>query len=55
MNAEVLLCIDEECAQHPELIGLRGENLLSQPWLTVRTTAQEARALAARSAAIDEV
>lgn len=55
MNAEVLLCIDEECAQHPELIGLRGENLLSQPWLTVCTTAQETRTLAARSTAIGEV
>ena len=28
MNAKVLLCADEESARHPELIGLREENLL---------------------------
>lgn len=54
MNAKVLLCADEEGARHPELIGLREENLLEQPWLAVRTTAREARDLAAKSASIEE-
>ena len=40
MNAKVLLCADEESARHPELIGLREENLLEQPWLAVRTPAR---------------
>ena len=53
MNAKVLLCADEESARHPELIGLREENLLEQPWLAVRTTAREARDLAAKSASIE--
>ena len=55
MNAKVLLCADEESARHPELIGLREENLLEQPWLVVRTTAREARDLAAKSASIEEI
>ena len=55
MNAKVLLCADEESARHPELIGLREENLLEQPWLAVRTTAREARDLAAKSASIQEI
>ena len=55
MNAKVLLCADEESARHPELIGLREENLLEQPWLAVRTTAREARDLAAKSASIEEI
>lgn len=55
MNAKVLLCADEESARHPELIGLREENLLEQSWLAVRTTAREARDLAAKSASIEEI
>ena len=55
MNAKGLLCADEESARHPELIGLREENLLEQPWLAVRTTAREARDLAAKSVSIEEI
>ena len=55
MNASVLLCIDEESARHPELVGLRGENLFGQPWLSVCTTAQEMRQVAAKNAAVEEV
>lgn len=55
MGAKVMLCIDEESARRPELIGLAGENLLSQSWLDVRTSAQSAREGARLDIPIEEV
>ncbi len=55
MGAKVMLCIDEESARRPEVIGLAGENLFSQPWLDVRTSAQSAREGARLEVPIEEV
>lgn len=55
MGAKVMLCIDEESARRPEVIGLAGENLFSQPWLDVRTNAQSAREGARQEIPIEEV
>lgn len=55
MSAKVMLCVDEESARRPELIGLAGENLLGQPWLDVRTDAQSAREEARLAIPIEEV
>ena len=55
MSAKVMLCIDEESARRPEVIGLAGENLLNQPWLDVRTNAQAAREGARLDVPIEEV
>ena len=44
MMPEVVLCLDSESAQHPELVGLDGENFLAQEWLEVVCAADEARA-----------
>lgn len=43
MSKRTILCLDTESLQHPELIGLEDENLLSQPWLSVFTDARKAR------------
>lgn len=43
MSESVVLCVESESLQHPELIGLEGENLLAQPWLRVFASAAEAR------------
>lgn len=43
MNDRTILCLDTESLQHPELIGLEDENLLSQPWLSVFTDACKVR------------
>lgn len=43
MSNRTILCLDTESLQHPELIGLEDENLLSQPWLSVFTDACKAR------------
>lgn len=40
-----VLCIESESLQHPGLIGLEGENLLSQSWLHVFTDAGKARSV----------
>ena len=41
--AAIALCIDREAAMHPECIGLGGECLDQQNWLTVLSVADEAR------------
>ena len=55
MGAKVMLCIDEESARRPEVIGLAGENLFGQPWLDVRTSARSAREGARLEIPIEEV
>ena len=55
MGAKVMLCVDEESARRPEVIGLAGENLFSQSWLDVRTSAQSAREGARLEIPIEEV
>ena len=41
-----VLCADTQSLQHPELIGLEGERLEAQSWLTVFTDAEQARTYA---------
>lgn len=50
-----VLCIESESLQHPELIGLEGENLLSQSWLQVFTDAGKARSVLREQHGIKEV
>lgn len=49
-----VLCIESESLQHPELIGLEGENLLSQSWLQVFTDACKARSSLREQRALKE-
>lgn len=39
----VALCADTTCLQHPEVMGLAGENLASQEWLYLFPSAENAR------------
>lgn len=39
----IALCADEASLKEPGLLGLEGENLESQPWLSLHIEAQEAR------------
>lgn len=55
MSAKVMLCIDEESARRPELIGLAGEDFLSQAWLSVETNAQSARETARSNVSFEEI
>lgn len=41
--ANILLCADSVSAQYPEALGLDGEQLCSQEWLQVLSSAHEAR------------
>ena len=40
---KVMLCADSESVRNPELLGLEGENLLSQSWLETFSNAGDAR------------
>lgn len=51
----VALCADEESLRNPEIIGLAGENLPSQRWLRLLSSAQEARLFLAQDRRVDEV
>ncbi len=51
----VALVCDEQSIRHPELLGLTGENLASQRWLALLTSAEDARAYLARDASVQEV
>ena len=42
-RGRIALCVDGPTASNPELIGLDGESLQSQPWLDVFVTGEEAR------------
>lgn len=44
MSGPVVLCVDSESARRPELIGLSGERLDAQPWLSVFEDGETARA-----------
>ncbi len=43
MKPSIALCADAASLRHPEMIGLSGENLASQEWLRLLSSANEAR------------
>lgn len=51
----VALCADEESLRNPELLGLGGENLLSQHWLQLFSSADQARSYLKDDRDIQEV
>lgn len=51
----VALCADEESLRTPELLGLGGENLLSQQWLRVFSSAEQAREFLKNDGNVQEV
>lgn len=51
----VVLCADGQSLQHPDLLGLEGENLPRQEWLKPISHAEEARRYLHRENAIEEV
>ncbi|HIY82361.1 MAG TPA: chromosome partitioning protein ParA [Candidatus Rubneribacter avistercoris] len=51
----VALCADPTCLQHPEAMGLAGENLASQEWLRLFSTPEEARRFLGNDTLVDEV
>lgn len=51
----IALCADEESLKRPELLGLSGENLANQGWLTLFSDAWEARRTICESRSIKEV
>lgn len=51
----VALCADAACLQHPETLGLAGENLAAQEWLRLFATATEARRFLREDRSVDEV
>ena len=51
----VALCVDQESALHPELIGLADEDLQAQSWLEVFSLPEEARREIAQSDSIQAV
>lgn len=55
MTSTIGLCIDAASARHPEMIGLAGENLMTQEWLHLFTSAVEARRFLHDDTTIDEV
>lgn len=55
MRPEVVLCADTESVKSPDLIGLEGENLLSQSWLRLFCSAVEVRAFLRKAEGIREV
>lgn len=55
MTSTIALCVDAESAQHPEMIGLSGENLSMQEWLRLFTSAADARRFLCHDTTIDEV
>ncbi|MDO4290920.1 MAG: chromosome partitioning protein ParA [Eggerthellaceae bacterium] len=52
---KVVLCADSESLQHPELIGLDGQNVEALPWLLCFSSAEETRRHLQRGADVDEV
>lgn len=42
-TVKVVLCAEEECLRHPELIGLPGEQLEGRPWLMAVSSAEQVR------------
>lgn len=55
MSSRIALCIDEETCRNPELIGLEGEPLTSQQWLSLFASGVEAREALAQGRDISEV
>ena len=55
MMSHVALCADMACLQHPETLGLAGENLAAQEWLRLFATATEARRFLRDDRSVDEV
>ena len=55
MTALVALCADVTCLQHPETLGLAGENLASQEWLRLFASAAEARRFLRDDRSVGEV
>ena len=51
----VALCADTTSLQHPEFIGLAGENLAAQDWLRIFSSAEEARRFLRTDHLVDEV
>lgn len=51
----VALCADATSLQHPESIGLAGENLAAQNWLRIFSSAEEARRFLRSDRLVDEV
>lgn len=51
----VALCADAMSLQHPEAIGLAGENLAAQGWLRLFSSAEEARRFLRADRLVDEV
>ena len=54
MSKRIALCVDREACLDPGIIGLDGETLDGQPWLTVLNRAEDARATIAESQDISE-
>lgn len=54
MPESILLCIDEQTWQHPELIGFEGEVLGKQPWLAVRSCGEDARRFVGNADSLEE-
>lgn len=52
---QVALCADKESIQHPEELGLAGENLGAQAWLRLLSGADEARSRLQADKAVREV
>ena len=52
---QVALCADKESIQHPEELGLAGENLGAQAWLRLFSGADEARSRLRADTAVREV
>lgn len=55
MGAKIALCIEEEACRNPRLLGLEGEVLDVQPWLSLYTTGEEARAEIAMRDDVEEL
>lgn len=55
MTSLVALCADATSLQHPEMIGLAGENLAAQEWLRLFASAEEARRFLRSDHLVDEV
>lgn len=51
----VALCADTMSLQHPEALGLAGENLATQGWLRLFSSAEEARRFLRADRLVDEV
>ena len=53
--AKVVLCLEEEAVREPALVGLPDENLQSQRWLSVCSSAEQARMTVLRNPEVHEV